>query len=290
MTGAAGYLGSRLCERLLAADTGELIALDKFAKRSKSLTGLCTYPNAKIIEKDLSEFPPSDLQKMDVVVHLAAVVGATACDGNQSEATRTNLELTKALIEERQKGQVYIYANTNSGYSADGIADERSPLIPNSHYGKTKVEAEEYWLLNGGISLRFASLFGISYKMRDDLLLNYMVREAFVNKKLELFEPHFRRNFIHVDDAGKSIEHAIIYLTSGEAYNVNIEDTYTKEQIAKMIKEYLPETQITYKEGSDPDQRNYVVTSQKIRTSGFSDFHSVEDGIKELIKYYDYTL
>lgn len=291
ITGAAGYLGSSLLTFLINDKSIKITALDKFAKKNQSLLQCCYRNYLTIADREFSELDLARLKDFDVLIHLASIVGAKACDSDKDEAIRTNLELTEAIIKKRQKEQVFIFTNTNSGYQSDGVCDETSPLTPNSLYGKTKVEAEKTWLEGGGISLRFASLFGPSPKMRDDLLLNFLVKEAVFKKKIELFEGDYKRNFLCIFDAAAALSHIALHGKGGEAYNVGIEDeNYTKMEVCRRIQKHLPETEITQKKvwEKDPDQRNYIVTNQKIIQTGWLPSYSVDEGIEMLVKYYDY--
>jgi nucleoside-diphosphate-sugar epimerase len=181
---------------------------------------------------------------------------------------------------------------TNSGYGIgeqDEYCTETSPLRPVSHYGRTKVQAEEVLMGSGNaVSLRLATVFGVSPRMRVDLLVNYMVHQAVTERVIVLFEPKFRRNFIHVGDVARAFEHCLINrsTTAGEIYNVGLSDcNITKEQLAQAVHRHVPGlTILTGPIGKDPDKRDYMVSNEKIEATGYRPKHSLDEGIQELIR------
>ena len=288
VTGAAGYIGSMLVPQLLRRHS--VTAVDIFAPGQASLLECIYDKNLTVVNApyDPDCIHPADFE---AVVHLASVVGAKACDQNPELAKRTNLTLTKRILGklERHRQVMVIFPCTNSGYGT-GVCDETSKMDPKSLYAKQKVEAEAAVLKFGGVSLRFASVFGVSPRMRTDLLVNDLVKRALKDRYLVLFEAGFKRNYLHVLDAAQSITFALdrYAAMTGEAYNVGISNqNLTKLELAQLIKEYLPDTKIICEDvAQDPDKRDYVVSNAKIEALGYKTHFSLEDGIKELIRGY----
>lgn len=293
VTGGAGYIGSVLTPMLLAKGH-HVTVIDSFIDNQVSLLDCCYRKNLKIIRADLGTFQMRLAQEHDAIIHLASIVGAKKCDENKEEAKRTNLDLTIGLLSNLKKGCPFIFTNTNSGYQPHPghlVCDETSPITPNSLYGKSKIEAESHVLKAGGISLRLASVFGISPKYRNDLLVNNFVYRALKDKKIELFESHYKRNFLHIRDACSAIIHSVDKFDAmkGEVYNVGIEDAnITKMELAERVKKFLPETLLLKSKSSetDPDQRNYLISNTKLIKTGYTTFFTLDDGINELIKGY----
>ncbi len=192
----------------------------------------------------------------------------------------------------RSKDQRIIYPTTNSGYGIgqEGIfCTEETPLNPISHYGRLKMQAEEEILSSGNsVSFRLATVFGVSPRLRLDLLVNDFVYTAYHQKHLELFEPHFKRNYIHIRDVARAVLHTLSNFEkmSGNAFNLGLSDAnLSKRELCEAIQKYLPD--FTFEEnanGKDPDQRNYIVSNEKIERAGFAPIFSLDDGIIELIK------
>ena len=291
ITGGAGYLGAVLVPMLLHAEH-EVTVVDKFMHGVPSLAAACGHSTLTIRHLDVRSSEMLDLaMHFDALILLAAVVGAGACDRAPLDAVTINREAIRDIcaVAHAQRLLV-IYPNTNSGYGIGGTAecDETSPLNPVSLYGRTKVEAEEAVLTAGGISLRFATLFGMSPRMRLDLMVNDFVYRAVHDRSLVLFEPRFRRNFLHVRDAALAIMWALNgALERGQAYNcgdsrANMSKWQLCGEIAKIVKGFgWHESAI----GSyDPDRRDYVVSNTKIEAKGWRPLNTLQDGITELVR------
>lgn len=291
VTGAAGYLGSVLCGLLLYKGH-KVMALDNFKYNQTSLSIYCSEPNFKLIYDDCNcSYIDSLVKENDFVIPLAALVGAPVCNANPDEALRVNALGVRRIKDAIQSsGTRIIFPNTNSGYGTTGSrpCTENTPLNPISIYGKTKAQAEQLVLNAGGISFRFATLFGCSPRMRVDLLVNDFVLRAIRDKALTLFEPHFRRNYLHVRDAANVFIWAMENYDKmkGQAYNVGLPDAnLTKLQLAKRIEKYIPQLAIFEAHtAKDPDQRDYLVSNDKILATGWRPEYSLDNGIVELIK------
>jgi nucleoside-diphosphate-sugar epimerase len=236
----------------------------------------------------------SAVKDADVIIHLAAIVGAAACDRDPHQATTVNLESVRLLNRLRSRQQLIIYPNTNSGYGkTDGAAfcTEDTPLEPISLYGRTKVEAEKH-LLEGPnvITLRLATVFGMSPRMRLDLLVNYFVYTALTEGYIVIFEKDFKRNYVHVHDVADCMLFAIANAPrmAGRPYNLGLDSAnLSKEELARKVQQYVPKFYIHFAAiGEDPDKRNYIVSSQRLRETGFEAQHSLDNGIRELLKGY----
>jgi nucleoside-diphosphate-sugar epimerase len=239
--------------------------------------------------KLLEELVPS----FDVVIPLAAIVGFPACDRDKDLATAVNYDHVRKICEIVKDTKIrVVYPNTNSGYGIgeNGECTEESPLNPISHYGVTKVKAEREVLNIGGVSIRLATVFGSSPRMRMDLLVNEFVYKALTDKYITIFEKNFTRNYIHIRDVAKTFQYMIENYEkfSGDVFNVGLSSAnLTKQQLVEKIKEYVPNFAITYSDFyEDPDKRDYVVSNAKIEATGWSPDWSLDDGIVELIKTY----
>lgn len=292
ITGGAGYIGSILCEHLLDAGYGVSV-LDKPAHQPNSLFHLCNNPNFQFTYGDvLDEVLIKRLLKdVDVIVPLAAIVGAPACKREPLLAQPINSDSISILNSLRSPDQLVVFTSTNSGYkmNPDGVCTEDTPIEPISLYAKTKVEAEATLLASpNSISLRLASVFGMSPRMRLDLLLHNFLYEAVTRGYLVIFEKDFNRNYIHVRDVADCIIYCIENAgqMTGMAYNVGLDSAnLTKQELALKIKEYVPNFYIHYAEiSSDMDKRNYIISNQRLREAGFEAKRSIDEGIVELIK------
>ncbi|HLD57954.1 MAG TPA: SDR family oxidoreductase [archaeon] len=300
VTGGAGYIGSVLCETLLAKGY-EVTVLDNLMYNQNSLFHLLHNTNFNFVygnvnnEKLLKDIVP----KFDFILPLAAIVGANASEFDPYLTKRVNHEAIALLNKIRTKKQKIIFPTTNSGYgtkSGDVYCTEETPLEPISLYGETKVAAERELLSSGNaITLRFATCFGFSTRMRRDLLVNDFVYKALRDGYIVLFEKHFKRNFLHVRDAARCFIHCIENFDkmNGQPYNVGLEDAnLSKEELANKVKEVVKkvlgkEFHVIHSDiGKDPDKRNYIISNEKITKTGFKCNHSLEGGIKELIKGY----
>jgi len=295
VTGGAGYIGSILVPILLQ-NGYDVIVLDNFMYNQTSLLDCCYYKNLEIIRGDTRDenLLKEILKKVDVIFPLACITGAPACDKNPYEAKSVNLDAIKLIVKLRSKSQVIIFPTTNSGYGVgqEGIyCTEETPLKPISLYGKLKVEAEEIVLNSGNsITLRFATCFGISPRMRLDLLVNDFVYRAVVDRYLVVYQGHFKRNYIHVRDASLSFIHCLenFEKMKNNTYNVGLSNAnISKLELCELIKKHIPDFYYHQAEvGEDPDKRNYIVSNEKIERTGFKAKISLDEGIEELIKGY----
>jgi len=295
VTGGAGYLGSILCEHLLDAGY-HVTVLDNLMYGQEPLFHLCSNANFEFVRGDTRD--EATLQRLlaqaDYILPLAAIVGAPACDRDPWLAKAVNLEAVRLINRLRSPQQRIVFPVTNSGYGAKSgevYCTEDSPLEPISLYGRTKVEAEaELLAAENTITLRLATVFGMSPRMRLDLLVNHFTYAAVTDRYLVLFEKSFKRNFIHVRDVADCFLHAIANFDAmkGRTYNVGLDAAnMSKEELALKIQEQVPELVIHCSEiGKDPDKRNYIVSNQRLREAGFEAKRSIEDGIRELIKGY----
>jgi nucleoside-diphosphate-sugar epimerase len=295
VTGAAGYIGSILCERLL--DGGyRVTALDSLAHGQPSLLHLCGRPGFEFVAGDVRDevLMAGLLKEADVVIPLAAIVGAPACDRDPALAWAVNRDAVRALNRMRSREQLIVFPTTNSGYgttSGDTFCTEETPLDPISVYGRSKVEAEADLLDSpNAITLRLATVFGVSPRLRLDLLVNHFVYAAVTDGYLVLFEKDFKRNFVHVRDVADCFAFAVEHgpAMAGRPYNVGLDAAnLSKEELALKVKEHVPRLYLHFAAvGSDPDKRNYVVSNERLRRAGFEARRSLDDGIRELLRGY----
>jgi nucleoside-diphosphate-sugar epimerase len=295
VTGAAGYIGSILCEHLLRAGHS-VVALDSLVEGDQNLLHLCAQRGFEFVRGDArDERVLGDvLRSADVIVPLAALVGAPACDREPDRARSTNLDAVRTLIRLRAPGQLIVYPTTNSGYgtkTGDMFCTEETPLEPISLYGRTKVDAERAVLDAGNsVTLRLATVFGASPRMRIDLLVNHFVWAAVTDGYLVIFEKEFKRNYVHIRDVADCFLHVIENAPrmAGRPFNVGLDDAnLSKEELARTIQEHVPRFYVHFAAvGSDPDKRNYIVSNQRLREAGFEARRSLDDGIRELITAY----
>ncbi len=292
ITGASGYIGNILVKNLLDNEF-EVTAIDNFRYDNRQIFQLARYPKLNIIEGDVRDnIILKKILSHDLIIPLAALVGAPLCEKYPNDAISINQKAIELLAKKKSSSQIIIYPTTNSGYgSTDGKSecDEDSPIMPISLYGITKTEAEKSILdKTNTISLRLATVFGISPRMRLDLLVNNFVFKALTEGCLTLFESHFIRNYIHIEDVSKAIIHCInnFELTKNNVYNLGLsEANLSKKELALKIKEYLPKLAIVEEEFTkDKDQRNYIVSNKKIESTDFKPSYSLDKGIIELIK------
>lgn len=295
VTGASGYIGSILCEHLL--NTGFFVtALYNLMYSQHSLLHFCANPRFDFVYGDARDevLIHRLLRDPDVVIPLAAIVGAPACDNDPCLARSVNLEAIQLLNRLRSPQQLVIYPTTNSGYgtkSGDTFCTEDTPLEPISLYGRTKMQAEEELFGSPNvISLRLATVFGMSPRMRLDLLVNNFVYAAVTDSYIVIFEKDFKRNYVHIRDVADCFLHCIenAELMVGRPYNVGLDSAnLSKEELALKVKEYIPNFYIHFAPlGSDPDKRNYIVSNKRLREAGFKARRSLDDGIQELLKGY----
>lgn len=295
VTGGAGYLGSTLVPELLKAGH-KVTVLDTFMFRQSSLAHVCHDPNLEIVRGDARDeniLKPL-VKEADIFVPLAALVGAPLCKRDAIGTETTNFGAVQTLVKMMSKDQQIIIPTTNSGY---GIGEkgkfctEESPLKPLSSYGRTKVEAEKAALDHGNsISFRLATVFGLSPRMRIDLLVNDFTYRAVYDRALVIFEAHFMRNYIHVRDTSKAFIHGINNWDAMQngIYNMGLTSAnLSKWELCERIKKHVPE--FVFLEapiGEDPDKRDYIVSNEKLEATGWTPDHSLDDGIKELVKGY----
>ncbi|HEY3490949.1 MAG TPA: NAD(P)-dependent oxidoreductase [Candidatus Deferrimicrobiaceae bacterium] len=293
VTGGSGYIGSVLCDRLLACGH-KVIALDNLLYRQSTLLHLCNNPDFDFVRGDVRDraaLAPI-LGRSDVIIHLAALVGAPACDNDPFYAKSVNFEASVLLNALRSRDQLLIYPTTNSGYgtkSGDVLCTEETPLEPISLYGHTKSDAERAILQKeNAITLRLATVFGTSPRMRYDLLVNHFVLAALTEKSIVIFEKDFKRNFVHIRDVADCFCHCIEHggAMAGKPYNLGLDSAnMSKGELALAIKGAIPDFNIIFSDiGTDPDKRNYIVSSRRLKDAGFEARRSLAEGIGELIK------
>ncbi|MEK6825525.1 MAG: NAD(P)-dependent oxidoreductase [Nanoarchaeota archaeon] len=299
ITGGAGYLGSIITGHLLEKGFA-VTCLDNLSHKQKSLLHYATNPQFRFIYGDVRnrELLIKILPEFDIIIPLAAIVGMPACDARPLDATSINYEAIVLINELRSSKQKVIYPTTNSGYgtkSGETYCTEETPLEPISLYGRTKSDAERYLLAAAKsgkevITLRLATVFGISPRMRTDLLVNDFVIKAMRDGYVVMYEAHFKRNYIHIRDVARCFEHCIVNFEKmkNQTYNVGLDDAnLSKMELAQKIKSYLPKFEIIPMEiGEDPDKRNYIVSNKKIMSTGFIPQVSLDEGIQELIRGY----
>lgn len=295
VTGGAGYLGSILIPALLEAGH-RVTALDSFMFRQVSLAHVCAHPNFDIVRgdaRDEAALKPL-LRDVDVVIPLAALVGAPLCDADPLAAATVNRDAVLTLVRLLSKQQRLMMPVTNSGYGVGEkgkFCTEETPLRPISLYGRTKVEAEAAVLERGeAISFRLATVFGMAPRMRVDLLVNDFVYRAVNDRAVVLFEPHFKRNYIHIRDVARAFLHGLenFETMKDRPYNVGLSDAnLSKWELCQVIVRHLPK--FVFLEapiGEDPDKRDYIVSNERIEATGYKPAYSLDDGVRELIKGY----
>lgn len=295
VTGGAGYLGSTLVPDLLNAGH-KVTVLDNFMFKQSSLNHSCYHENFSVVKGDIRQKTiMSKLMKdADVIIPLAALVGAPLCNLDPIGATTINHDAIELMINMLSKEQIVLMPTTNSAYGTgdkDNFCNEESELRPISQYAMEKVEIEKKLMQHSNsISFRLATVFGMSPRMRIDLLVNDFTYRAVNDGFVVLFESHFKRNYIHVRDVSRVFQHAInnYEKMKGEIYNVGLSNAnVSKKELCENIQRQLPKfTYIDEQIGKDPDQRNYIVSNEKIEKTGFKAKFSLEMGIEELIKGY----
>lgn len=295
ITGGAGYIGSILVPELLKREY-EVIVVDNFMYNQTPLLDCCNNPKLKIICGDARDkgLISRLIQNVDAIFPLACLTGAPLCSKDPIGAKTTNFDAVKMILELRNKDQIIIFPTTNSGYGIgqEGIyCSEDTPLNPISLYGQLKVDIEKLLLGAGNcITLRLATVMGISPRMRLDLLVNDFVYRAVNDRFLVLFEPHFKRNYVHIRDVAKAFIHCIgnFDKMKDEPYNVGLSNAnISKWELCHEIKKQLPDFYFVEAEiGEDPDKRNYIVSNEKIEKTGWKPDYSLQDTIIELIKGY----
>ena len=293
VTGGAGYLGSTMVPDLLLA--GHCVTVvDNFMFGQASLNHICYHPNFSVVKGDIriaSVMAPL-LKKADVIIPLAALVGAPLCSQDPVGATTTNHDAIAMMLSMVSKQQIILMPTTNSAYGSgdeNHYCTEESPLRPISHYAIEKVKVEKLLMEHdNAISFRLATVFGMSPRMRIDLLVNDFVYRAVYDRCVVLFEGSFKRNYIHVRDVSRVFQHALTHyeMMKGQIFNVGLSNAnVSKKELCEVIQRHLPHfTFLDAPLGKDPDQRNYIVSNDKIESSGYKPETSLEMGIQELIK------
>ena len=295
VTGGAGYLGSILVPELLKGGH-RVTVLDNFLYSQNSLAHVCLDPNFKVVSGDVrveNNLKPL-LKEADIVIPLAALVGAPLCDKDPVGSKTINNDAMLSLFNLAGKSLPILMPTTNSAYGTgdkNNFCTEEFELRPISHYAKGKVEIEKALMKReNSISFRLATVFGMSPRMRIDLLVNDFTYRAVNDSFVVLFESHFKRNYIHVRDVTRVFLHAIdeYEKMKGEIFNVGLSDAnLSKKELCEVIKNYVPGFLIQEAAvGKDPDQRNYIVSNKKIEGTGFKPAYSLASGIEELIKGY----
>ncbi len=295
VTGGAGYIGSILTELLLSRGL-HVTVVDNFLYGQSSLLNLCSSAALEIVRGDCRDeaLMCRLLKGKDVVIPLAALVGAPICERDKIGAATTNRDAVQMLCRLAAPAQRILFPVTNSGY---GIGEkgkfctEASPLKPISFYGQTKVEAERMVLERGNaITFRLATAFGASPRMRMDLLVNDFVYRAVVDRAIVIFEGHFKRNYVHVRDIARVFLHGIenFEAMKDRPYNVGLEDAnLSKIELCAVIRRVLPGfVHHEAKIGEDPDKRDYIVSNARILATGFRPEWDIERGVRELVKCY----
>jgi nucleoside-diphosphate-sugar epimerase len=293
VTGGAGYIGAILCPMLL--DRGyKVVLLDNFMWGIHPVLHFINHPNLTVVHGDVRDRATvrKAVSSVDAVIHLAAIVGFPACAADPNLAQTTNVDGTRLVCDAVSKSQMVMFASTGSTYGqVDSICTEDTPINPLTLYGRTKRDAEKLILDEGGVGLRFATVFGLSPRLRLDLLVNDFCYQAYHNKQVILFEGHHRRTFLHSRDAAEIYPFAIEHYEQmkGQVFNIGSSDmNYTKLEIAKKVQEkqpfYLHEAAV----GEDLDKRNYEVSYEKINALGYRATVTLEEGIAEVLRVVPY--
>jgi nucleoside-diphosphate-sugar epimerase len=294
VTGGAGYLGSTLVPALL--DRGfSVTVVDNFMYGQDSLSAVCYHPAFSLVRGDVRSMDTMRplLTGADIIIPLAALVGAPLCDRDPLAATSTNLQAIVGMLDHLSRDQRVLLPVTNSGYGVGEpgkFCTEETPIRPVSLYGRDKVEVERILLDRhaSALSFRFATVFGMSPRMRLDLLVNDFTYRACSDRFVVLFESHFKRNFLHVRDAARAFLHGIDHFDTmqGSPYNVGLSDAnISKLELCQRIQQHVPSfVFVESTVGRDPDQRDYIVSNEKIERTGYRTAFSLDAGIRELIK------
>lgn len=291
VTGGLGYLGAEVCS-LLCCDprVSDVIVFDKAVFGVTHVTSLIKQ-NLKLVIGDIRDrkLLADTIQGADVVIHLASLVGAPLVDRKPVEALDTNLEGAKVLSSLMSSRQRLIFASTGSCYGrVDSVCTEETKISPLSSYGRHKAEGERIFSNNNAINLRFATVYGLSFRTRNDLFVNNMVRKALLDQSVVLFEGNARRTFIHVHDAAR----ALVWISLSDrlehlTYNVGDEKlAFTKREICELIGKFTNFAIVESEFNEDPDQRDYEVSYRRLSDTGFNSIRLINDEILSLFKYY----
>ena len=294
ITGGAGYLGSVITGVMLNKGYN-VVVLDKLLFNQTSLLQYTSNPNFKFIYGDVrnEELLEKLCNESDVIIPLAAIVGFPACAADPQLAKDINFKQIVNIVR-FGKGKKILYPNTNSGYGiAEGQTEctEESPLTPISVYGQTKCDAENFLRTStDAITFRLATVFGVSPRMRTDLLVNDFTYKAITDKYIVVFERNFKRNFIHVEDVASAflfmLENYDNY--KGEVFNVGLSSAnLSKQELLEKIQSHVPNFAVSYNDYyEDPDKRDYIVSNDKIEGTGWKPEWDLDRGIKQLIQGY----
>ncbi len=295
VTGGAGYLGSVMVPELLKLGH-EVTVIDNFMYKQTSLNNCCSHPNFRVVCGDIrhKDFMYEYFKNADIIIPLAAYVGAPLCNKDQIGAQTVNHDAVMSMLGMIRDDQKILMPTTNSAYGSgekNNFCDEKSPLNPISKYAIDKVAVEkELMKRKNSISFRLATVFGMSPRMRLDLLVNDFVYRAVYDRFVVLFEGHFKRNYIHVADAVNAFIHGIKNFETmrGEIFNVGLTDAnLSKIELCARIKKHIPEFVVMEAPlTKDPDQRNYIVSNEKLESTGWKPQMNLDAGIVELIKGY----
>ena len=294
VTGGAGYLGSILLEELLNRNY-DVTLFDQFIYGVRPILHLVSNSKLKVVKGDVRDEKHLDSckSKADVIFHLAAVVGFPACLNNPEFAESTNLLGSKNSSKNLSKDQKIIFASTGSTYGrVQNTCTEDSPISPLTLYGRTKAQAERFFENDQSVILRYATVFGLSPRLRLDLLVNDFVSKAIHDKHLILYQSNFKRTFIHCKDAVNALVFSLDNFDKmkGQKYNIGGDElNYTKLEIAQLVNKEIPDCLIIDNgRGTDPDERNYEVSYKKVTNLGFKLNYSIKYGIDELKKIVPY--
>ncbi len=295
ITGGAGYIGSVLTN-LLVQEGFKVTVIDNLSYHQNSVLSLFSYPNFKFIKGDVCNYALMEnlIASHDVIMPLAAIVGAPACDLHPAQAQAINYDAIDFILKNTTQNQKIIFPNTNSGYGIgekNKACTEDSPLRPVSLYGRLKVEIEKKLLQSKkAVTLRLATVFGLSPRMRLDLLVNDFIFRALQDRFIVLFEEHFKRNYIHVKDVALAFLFALKNFDTmkGEAFNLGLTAAnLSKRELCEKIKKLIPDFYIHSADiGTDPDKRDYIVSNAKIENLGWRPTKNLDDGIQEMISAY----
>ena len=295
ITGGAGYLGSVLVPRLLTGGH-QVTVVDTLRYGQATLLDCCRHRSFEFVDGDCRDERVMSrlVARADAILPFAAIVGAPACAKDAIAAESINRDAIYLIDRLRSAEQMVLMPTTNSGYGigAPGVpCTEETPLNPISLYGTTKAEAEARVLASSnGISFRLATVFGASPRMRMDLLVNDFVYRAVYDRAVVLFEAHFKRNYIHVQDVAGAFEFGLANYgrMKGRAFNVGLSSAnLSKRELCERIQEHLPKF-VFFESGigEDPDKRDYIVSNARIEGEGWRPTFSLDDGIRELIQAY----
>ncbi|MCK4935044.1 MAG: NAD(P)-dependent oxidoreductase [Simkaniaceae bacterium] len=291
ITGGAGYIGSVLTPLLLQKGY-QVTVVDNLFFKQVSLLNCFEHAHFSFVKGDVCNqaLMLPLIQSADIIIPLAAIVGAPACDAHPDHAQQINYDAVEFIIKNKTDLQKMLFPNTNSGYGIgqkEEYCTEKTPLNPVSLYGRLKVAIENMLLDAGGISFRLATVFGVSPRMRIDLLVNDFTFKACQDRSLVLFEEHFKRNYIHVKDVARAFLFGIENFDKmqGQAYNVGLSSAnLSKRELAEKIKVYIKELYIhSAPIGKDPDKRDYIVSNAKLESLGYLPTKSLDEGIQEVI-------